>query len=420
MSSLYNVKLENIINIEEQKWKDVISMIYTNESKKLNFCMNSELIDVKNRFKIVKKKEKIYIIKKTSLEKAKLEIKNAKKINKLIKYKKTKEINIIPIIPSLINIGKDYFLISEYKGTTLQENLYSKNEKNKLSFNKFSKINKLLFDNGIIYRGFIPRNIIINKKYIYMIDFEDAIIYKNKKNIHYDLLFVTNFILNWQYFYKREELEQLINSIKIKYNENKHLIKYEKKYKDIMGYKINNLKLRNKIKNTVINSEKPSIYQNINNYEIMPNDLVHLISDILDYNYDVLFDLISEKIREENEIIYYKYLKIFSNVIYILKEDISKMKFYILIIITMYIETYTYNLIIFDIKDNFTISELNKKIEESQFLTAKLILKLDISNLKISYKKTIEDALKKISESNKKINIVDEIMNTTIKIINNE
>lgn len=420
MSRLYDGKTENIYDIGNENWKDAINYIYTNNSKNLNFCINSELIDIKNRFKILKKEEKIYIIKKTSLKNAKLEIKNAKKINNLIKYQKIKGTNLIPIIPKLIVIDEQGFLISEYKGTTLQEALYSVERKKTLSFETFTQINELLFNNGIIYRGFIPRNIIIDKKNIYMIDFEDAIIYKDKKKVKYDLLFTTNFILNWQYFYKKEEIEIMINKTCIQYKENKKLLKYEKKYKEIKGYNLRNLKLRDKIKNTVINSEKPSIYRNINNYEIMPNDLVHLISDIFGYNYDVLFDLISEEIRKENEKIYYKYLKIFSNIIFLYKEKIEEMQFYILLIITMYMETYMYNTSIFDIKDNFIVPELNVKIEESQFLTAKFILKLDIENIKISYNKNIEDILIKNNKSNINLMLVDEIIDTALKIINNK
>ena len=311
MGSLYSKNSINefIIDNEYIDWIKIIEAIFYDT--KYKFCLNSELIDIDSRFRIVKIHNKVFIIKKTTAEKAQNERNNAIELEKILYKKIIDNYKLKPIIPTIINIGNDWYIISEYKGYTLQESLYDKRKSKSISFSTFSKIILLFMENGIIYRGFIPRNMIIRKNNIYMIDFEDITINNNEINLQY----ITNLILNWQYFYPRYELEMMIEKYGGSNEKNIQLLPFENCYKEILGCNCNNYDLRLKILNTVLYAEKPINQVNKNNYIIMPNDLVHLMSDLYGSYVDVIIDLYFECLRKKSEEDFNNFIDLSSNII---------------------------------------------------------------------------------------------------------
>lgn len=382
MSSLYDEKNISIIPEvdNELDWDSIVINLFTNDNPQNRFCINSELIDIDDRFRIAKIKEKLYIIKKTSNVKAHTEIINANKLNELIGNRTINGYTIKIVIPNYVEIGNNTYLISEYMGYTLQESLYDSRKSKVLPFIYFKEIIKLLFDNGIIYRGFIPRNIIISGSYLNLIDFEDIII--STDSIRIDLLFITNFILNWQYFYDIYRLYQLLENLNLKLEDTNELLKYEQRYQIITGIP-DNASLREHIKNTVVNGEKPTICKNQNDYEIMPNDLAHLISDLFNYEVDVIFDLLSYHVRCTNEVAYYKYLKLFSRIIYLEKNNKMTLQYYFIILISMLLESVLTNNDILEIQNNEAFYDrFNEYIKASNFKVAKAILDNNIKQFK--------------------------------------
>ena len=402
MSSLYNaLGRESVNSIDSNDWNEIILKVYKKNNSKYKFRINSELIDIKDRFRILKQNGVTYIIKKTSIEKAKLEITNSKKILDLVKNININGFKLYPVIPFYKIIDKEAYLISEYKGYTLQEILYSNQKDYIISLETFSELIKQMLDKGIVYRGFIPRNIIVDDYNIFMIDFEDVLIFDNQKDVYCDLLYITNLILNWQYFYEMQDLQKIIKSLDVSFKEKRILLKYELKYKKILGMKGNNSIVRESIKNTVIGSEKPLIYRNKSEYEIMPTDLVHLISDLFGCDFDVLFDLLSYKIRQEDEFVYYKFLKLFSDIIKIMSENTQNIKFYFLIIISMFLENILNSFDVFEIKTKDFKQELTSKIKQSKFKLANIIIDLDVENTKKEFKKIIIKIIDKFFYCNK-------------------
>ena len=173
-----------------------------------------------------------------------------------------------------------------------------KQNKNFIAQNVIFEILNLFLSKGVLYRGFLPRNMVINNKFIYLLDWEDAI-FSNKAEQGINLLWKTNFLLNWSYFYDYDELERQLYKYCNLENE-PPLLKYEKKFKNMANLNYNDIELRQFILKTVMESEK-NINENGNDFLIPPNDMAHLISDLFNSDLDVLFDIASSVLRKKSE-----------------------------------------------------------------------------------------------------------------------
>lgn len=334
MSSLYPIYTKKkVFSVKFKSWKKLISDVYGDN--KYNFEFNSELIDVENRFRIVKVEDKVLIIKKTTVEKAEIEYKNAIMLKKIFEKENINNYKVIPVIPIVYKENHNAYIITEYKGYSLQEYLYDKKKSKALSLNCLEDIFNIFLRNGLLYRGFIPRNLIVRYKTIYLIDFEDLTIISN--NTHIDLQFVTSIILNWQYFYKIEEIENIIKKTYIQNDDNKKLNSYEKLFSEILNLKENNYDIRLKIYNTAVKSEEPILNEGEKEYIIMPNDLVHLYSDLFGDLIDLLIDLLFLKLREKDDNKFTIFIKLCS---YYIKNNyndfnILKQNLFLLIFVAM-------------------------------------------------------------------------------------
>lgn len=302
---------------------DVIKNIFNDDCYK--FYLNSELIDVNDRFRIFEYNNKKYIAKRTTKEDGKLEIEFAYKAKEKLNGLIIDNYEIQIVKPDIYYIDDFAYILTEYMGNSLQEVNYSKSNKNPISLNTILNILELFLKKGVLYRGFLPRNMVVNNNYIYLLDWEDAIFNKNA-TAGVNMLWKTNFILNWSYFYDYSILEESLNKYCISNNYEPPLLKYEEKFKEIANLDYTNLDLRKCILNTVIESEK-KISENSSNFIIPPNDMAHLVSDLYNSDIDVLFDISSSVLRKKSESEYIELLKELSETIvksYYIKENISK------------------------------------------------------------------------------------------------
>lgn len=305
------------------------------KDNKYRFYLNSELIDVNNRFRIFKFNNKKYIVKKSSLSSGLEEVELAKKAYKILNNTIISDYKIKVILPKLKEIDNEAYIISEYKGVSLQECLYTKNINNPLSIIDLKKLLSKFLELGILYRGFLPRNTIINNNIIYLLDWEDVIFCQEKEKSVINKLWETNFLLNWSYFYDFNKLNDIIKPYKGKEADEAPLIKYEKKFGQWINSKLDGVLLRNKIMETVFYAEK-NINLNDDNFYILPNDMAHLVSDIFNTDIDVLFDVTSYVMRKHDEQMYCKLLSILSTLIaYLYKNDYDIKKVSIKIILIM-------------------------------------------------------------------------------------
>lgn len=314
-TSIKNTNGDNIIDIIKIVFKDT----------KYKFYLNSELIDVNDRFRIFEYQKKNYIAKKTKKKDGDLEIKLARKAERLLDGLIVDDYVIHIVKPNIYYIDDFAYILTEYMGNSLQECNYSKSTDTSINLNTVFDILELFLKKGVLYRGFLPRNTVIDKKNIYLLDWEDAIFDDRTKN-GINLLWKTNFILNWSYFFDSNDIEKLLNKYCILNNQEPALLKYEKKFKNIANLNYGVVDLRKYILKTVMESER-KVEENTSNFIIPPNDMAHLVSDLFNSDIDVLFDISSSILRKKSESKYIELLEMLSRVIinsYSKNENIQK------------------------------------------------------------------------------------------------
>jgi len=301
------IKTINNNNVEE-----AIKKVFINDD--YGFYLNSELIDVNNRFRIFSFENKNYIVKKTTIENGKDEVFKASRAYDCIDNIKINNFTLKVIQPQLVEVDKDAYILTEYMGVSLQECVYSEKEKNPIDIHTLFDILDKFLSLGILYRGFLPRNTVVKDNTIYLLDWEDTIFVTKNDIVHIHKLWETNFLLNWSYFFDLDILKEKIKEYQHSSVEEPKLLKYEIKFGNWINYNGNDMELRNKILDTVLFAER-KLDVSDNDFCIAPNDLAHLVSDLFNSDIDVLFDISCKVMRNKNEQTYYSLIKMLSNLI---------------------------------------------------------------------------------------------------------
>lgn len=326
-----NKKIEEI---HATNIKDAIREAY--KSDKYSFYLNSELIDVNNRFRIFNFDGINYICKKSNFKDAEYELSLVSKAKLLVDNIAVDNYTLKVVMPKVFEINDDYYILTEFQGTTLQEWSYDRDSiilfTEETLFNILNKFMQL----GVLYRGFLPRNTILNGNTIYLLDWEDAIFFSNSDKHGINLLWLTNFLLNWGYIYDVSNLKNRIVSSNIKYGEEPGLLKYEIKFAEWAGLDLDKKTLREKIMDTVLFAEKKLKDDYGHEFTIMPNGMAHLVSDLFNSDIDAFFDISSFIIRKKSENKYYEMLKFLSSLIikqYYQNKNIHKCALIVILII---------------------------------------------------------------------------------------
>jgi hypothetical protein len=204
------LNVNNKINsINSKSIKEAIKISL--KEKKYKFYLNSELIDIKDRFRIFDYNNEPYIIKKVSIEDGKKEVELASKANEYLNDICVNQFNLKVVLPSIEIIEDVAYIVTKYEGVSLQECLYSNKYINPLSLEDLFLILDKLMELGILYRGFLPRNTIIKKNNIFLLNWEDVYLCKQDNEIYFSKLWETNFLLNWSYFFNINDLSENIH-----------------------------------------------------------------------------------------------------------------------------------------------------------------------------------------------------------------
>lgn len=261
-------------------------------------------IDVKKRFRIFEYKHHNYVVKEVSEKKANLEITNSRIAHEKLEGKVigTKIIRIV--IPKKIVLpgeNRRFFLISEYLGPDLNEDSYT-NAASKLSLEDCLAMIWLLIQNGIAYRGYLPKNIVVKDGILSLFDWEDASFVNSSLPSSFDHLWRTQFLLNWSNLFNRIDLDKGLNKIEgIKFPPAEPiLLGYEKAFKEIANLKASNAILRSEIDRIVFSAEKPLTSKH-DHFSIHPYDMGCLVADIFSDEVDVLYDILSYVFRFYDE-----------------------------------------------------------------------------------------------------------------------
>jgi len=260
----------NFNEVEASTLKDAIENVIDN--KELYKYYNNWLFDPKNKLLAFNYDKTDYIIKRISKKQLVAEVKNAKRLKKILDNKKINNYEIKVNVPDVFYVNKKYYLVTNYYGKDLNQIFYENNYKYNKKFEETIKeLCKILKDKDIIYNGFLPRNIILNDNKMHIIDFEDI----NTKSL---IASETNFKIGWSYFFKN--LNQLTNKLSENDNYDKLFKKYKFKYEN--PYQIA-LKAESKI----------------NNYKI--DDIVNNLSTYIDEYTELLVDILLYELQTNNK-----------------------------------------------------------------------------------------------------------------------
>lgn len=318
--------------------------------QKGHFISNKELVDINNAFRIIQYKNKEYIVKRTSLRNGENEVKNAEKAYSIIGDNCiVNNIRICVVVPKLITDKKCAFLVSEFYGYTMQSKLYL-NRIDDINLGQVLSIQKMLYEKGILHRGFLPRNLILKDNIMYFIDWEDTIFFGDSL-VENNILCETNFVLNWTYFFPNVDLKYYYKNNSVCKWKEPELIEYELLLSNILDFNVDCISdCRNEIENLVLFAEHPISCQT----SVFPNDLAHLISDVYNVWIDVFFDLIAYSLRQ-------KYENVFLNMSYLIDQyirdnfiDLEKTRRNVLIVLVMMAE----NIELYNLESVKTIDEL--------------------------------------------------------------
>ena len=300
-----------IKEIKAQNLKSAVRIAY--DCDYCYFYQNAELIDVKDRFRIFSFQGCNYISKKMSMKKAALEVLNSRKAAQIISGKEINGKNINIIVPTQIILNEDddfCFLVSEYLGHTLHESTYSGIFPS-FSLNDCFAILSEFLRNGIIYRGFLQRNIIVKDNNVFLFDWEDSFFEDKILEDGFNNLWRTNFILNWSYIFNYEEVSKGLAPFMKNHSITKEppLVKYEIVFKNLVNTDVSDFVLRNIIEKVVFEAELP-IYVKSKYFYIRPHDMGHLIADTFPNEIDVLYDILTCSIRKKDEMSFLRFLQL--------------------------------------------------------------------------------------------------------------
>lgn len=338
MISLYNALQTDltIVQITGVSLKEAVRKVYLDDAFKYRLLLNSELIDVKKRFRVFNYNGDIYIAKQSSLLDAKHEIEAATVAHKRLHGICINDIELKILVPEIIEINREVFIVSKYQGQTIQEHIYSGGER-AFSIEDLFSILRLLIEKGVLYRGYLPRNMIqINENTIVFIDWEDAIFTEDNSMKRVNSLWRTNFMLNWGYFFEVDKLSKRMKIFESNQLNNfePELSKYEREFKRLISWSDSDIKLRELIENVVFEAECP-LNERVVNFCIHPHDMAHLVADFFIVQIDVLYDIATYDFRKRNRKIFSAYLFIMTNLILDGYKNEVELQPYILLLILM-------------------------------------------------------------------------------------
>lgn len=338
-----------IKSVEKETLIEAISLAF--DSNEYGLYNSHWFIDVKERFRIFRYKGIPYIIKETSEKKANSEVMNSKKASDKLDGKMvgTKTIRIvIPEKLTLLSDNKRNFLVSKYLGLDLNDKIYT-NTRPRISLEECLSLVRLFLENGITYKGFLPRNIVEEKNTIYLFDWEDASFFDSCIFDSFDHPWRTNFLLNWSYLFDHTHLDNgLKRSVKIQEPLSEPpLVEYENIFRNITNNKTSDASLRNDIDNLVFGSELPLV-ETPDRFYVHQNDIGCLIPDIFPSEFDVLYDILSyvfrmideRKFSYHIELITYLLIGYYKAVLVQNHSPKPPLRYYILIPILMMIDKY--------------------------------------------------------------------------------
>lgn len=268
---------------------------------------NLELIDVRNRFRLIEVNGQAYVAKKSKPVQAEVERHLAAEAADRLNRCFVDDLYLHVVVPEVVLCGDDAYLITPYLGKTLQSIRYTQVTP-VIQQKTLHQILRIFKDRGIRYRGFLPRNIIFEEGVLHLIDWEDTVFFNTGTDVPGNLIAETNFVLNWMYNYDAKKLRAMYRHVyRILSEQDIPLNRYETILCCLCGRNTGSVSdARSFVEILVLAAEAPS--KSAQNSVILPTDCASVVADIFTPHIDVFFDILSAYLRQEDEASYLRWL----------------------------------------------------------------------------------------------------------------
>ena len=190
------VKYRNIPETYGKSLKDVLPNVFASQHQ-YKFLSNW-LYDPHGRIRCFTYGTKSYVAKSTLPSKATKESDTSREARKRLSGVSIGNRSLKVSVPRLFDPSpsETSYLVSEYHGVTCNEQFYlSHKPYDMLSKDEIKFLAEVLAEKGITYPGFLPRNTIVTRDSIYLIDWEDATF--NQGPVLLDEAIKTNYSIGW-------------------------------------------------------------------------------------------------------------------------------------------------------------------------------------------------------------------------------
>lgn len=274
-----------IEKVEGKSLQDVINIVAKNP-KKYSF-KNNWLFDPDSRLCIFRFRNKKYVLKRGLLLRILKEKENATKLNALIKKTIIGKKKLVVVVPDVYTINSEEgYILSEYVGTDCNELFYLGRE-NVLSWQDINDIQKKLCEFSVLHRNLLPRNTIVVRDKIYLIDLEDIVF--STKSSDYNLSLATSMLVGWRNVSGVDtDAAQSAFSMHMQCADHEGLNEYESAFKGMTGSTAEDDEIR---KLTCENIITATMYAHRASL-LKVDDVLHYLSDSLPVEMEVLVDLL--------------------------------------------------------------------------------------------------------------------------------
>lgn len=248
---------------------------------------NNWLFNPSNSLCVFRFRNKEYVLKWGPLRRIRKEKENATRLNALIKGTKIGKKKLVAVVPDVYTINSEEGgVLSEYVGPDCNE-LFYLGRKNVLSWQEVNDTQKKLCELSVLHRNFLPRNTIVVRNKVYLIDQEDIVFSTGSSD--YDLSLATSMLVGWRNV-SGVNIDDARSAFPIHTQRTDHegLDEYESAFKDMVGSVDDDDKIR---KLTCVNIITATTYAHSASL-LKIDDILHYLSDALPIEVEVLVDLL--------------------------------------------------------------------------------------------------------------------------------
>jgi hypothetical protein len=274
-----------IEKVEGKSLQEVINIVAQNP-KKYSF-KNNWLFDPDSRLCAFRFGNKKYVLKRGLLLRILKEKENATKLDTLIKKTIIGKKKLVVVVPDVYTINsQEGYILSEYIGPDCNE-LFYLGRKNVLSWQNINDIQKKLCGFSVLHRSLLPRNTIVVRDRVYLIDLEDIVF--NAKSSDYNLSLATPMLVGWRNVSGVDNNDvQSAFPIHTQCAGHEGLNGYENAFKGMTGSTGEDDEIR---KLTCENIITATVYEHYASL-LKIDDVLHYLSDSLPVEMEVLIDLL--------------------------------------------------------------------------------------------------------------------------------